>query len=306
MAPAWRVWRADLHERLKQGGQRSASDPSIGWLRSGLVVVQISLALVLLIGAGLALRSTYYLLHFGLKADPRRVLVVEVSLPKERYSDEAARLEFFEQAIARLNAWPSVEAAGAASFIAFRNGVNVPIVLEDEPGGEDAPARRTMACTVSPGFLDTIGVPLVRGRELNLQDRKGCPNVAVVEETMARRCWPGMDPLGKLASPAAKGKVTPRGLPWWGWCATFGQADLERAPCRILRALPQQSANIKTLVVRTGADPARMASRIQSLFREVDRSVPAPKVETLNHLLAMGPAGLASWRRCWPFSPVWP
>jgi putative ABC transport system permease protein len=290
MAPAWRVWRADLHERLKQGGQRSASDPSIGWLRSGLVVVQVSLALVLLIGAGLALRSTYYLLHFGLKADPRRVLVVEVSLPKERYSDEAARLGFFEQAIARLNAWPSVEAVGAASFIAFRNGVNVPIVLEDRPEGEDAPARWTMACTVSPGFLDTIGVPLVRGRELNLQDRKGCPNVAVVEETMARRCWPGMDPLGKRFA-CRQGQGHTSWITVVGVVRDLRPGGLESGRHAGYYVPCQQSANVKTLVVRTAVDPAQMAFRIQSLFREVDRSVPAPKVETLYHLLDDGASG---------------
>ncbi len=197
LIPAWRIWRTDPHETLKEGGQRSAVELRGGWLRSSLVVVQVSLAMVLLLGAGLALRSVYYLLHPGLRVDPRKVLVVDVQLPKARYPDDTHRLEFFEHLMSRLSAWPTVEASGAASFVSFGSGMRSGITLEDRTDGPDAPIRWTFSCDVSPGFFKTIGVPLLQGRDLTALDRKGAPEAALINETMARRYWPGEDPIGK-------------------------------------------------------------------------------------------------------------
>ncbi len=284
LVPAWWIWRTDLHERLKQGGQRAGSDHSVGWLRSGLVVLQVSLALVLLIGAGLALRSIYYLLHPGLKVDPRRVLVVNVDLPKERYSEDAPRLNFFEQAIARLKAWPTVEAAGAAAYSGFGNAAPLDIALEDRPEPENAPPRMTPVSMVTPGFFNTVGVALLRGRDVNPQDRKGAPAVAVINGTMAQRYWPGEDPLGKRFAFRFGQAHAP-------WITVVGVVrDLRPGGVESDRRaefyLPcYQMPQIRTLVVRMTTDPAKFTSQIQALFRELDKSVPAPKVETLDHLL---------------------
>ncbi len=284
LVPAWRLWWTDLHETLKEGGQRSATGRSGGWLRSGLVVAQVSLALVLLIGAGLALKSVYYLLHPGLQADPRKVLVLDISLPKARYPEDTQRLEFFEQLITRLRAWPTVEAAGAASFIAFGSGMSSRIVLEDRPEGPDAPARWTFSCDVSPDFFRTVGVPLVQGRELRVEDRKGAPEVALINETMAKRYWPGENPLGKRFAGG-------HGPDHESWVTVVGVVrDLRPGGVESGRRAEYyccwyQRSYINTLVVRTAIEPAKMTAQIQALLREMDKSIPTPDVLTLGELL---------------------
>jgi putative ABC transport system permease protein len=219
-----------------------------------------------------------------LKVDPRKVLVVDVDLPKERYPEDAQRLEFFGQLIARLKAWPTVEAAGAASFVALGSSRSSPIVLEDRPEGEDAPLRWTCSCDVSPDLFNTIGVPLLRGRELSAQDRKGSPEVALINETMARRYWPGQDPVGKRFA----GGNGPHHAPWITVVGVVrdlrpGGVESDR---RVEYYRPwYQSSFIETLVVRTSIAPALLTPQIQALFRELDKHLPAPEGETLDHCL---------------------
>ena len=284
LIPAWRIWRTDPHDTLKEGGQRSAVERRGGWLRSGLVVVQVSLALVLLLGAGLALRSVYYLLHPGLRVDPRKVLVVDLPLPKARYPEDAQRLEFFQRLISRLSAWPTVEASGAASFVDFGGGMFSGIILEDRPDTPEASTLQTFSCDVSPGFFKTIGVPLLQGRDLTAQDRKGAPEVALVNETMASRYWPGEDPLGKRFAPG-------RGSHHEPWITVVGVVrDLRPGGIESARRVEYynswyQKSFINTLVVRTTIDPAKVTGQIQALLRNLDKTLPAPEVQTLDALL---------------------
>ncbi|HXP62631.1 MAG TPA: ABC transporter permease [Dongiaceae bacterium] len=284
LLPAWRIWRTDPHETLKEGGQRSAVERRGGWLRSGLVVVQVSLALVLLLGAGVALRSVYYLLHPGLRVDLRKVLVMDLPLSKARYPEDTQRLEFFERLISRLNAWPTVEASGAATFVDFSRSMGSGITLEDRPDAPEAPTRWTCWCAVSPGFFKTIGVPLLQGRDLTAQDRKGAPEVALVNETMARRYWPGEDPIGKRFAAG-------RGAHHEPWITVVGVVrDLRPGGIESARRVEYynswyQKSFINTLVVRTTIDPAKMTGQIQALLRSLDKTLPAPEVQTLDALL---------------------
>jgi putative ABC transport system permease protein len=284
LIPAWRIWRTDLHEGLKQGGEHTTSGHSGGWLRSGLVVVQVSLALVLLIGAGLTLRSIYHQLHPGLLVDPRKVLVIDTDLPRQRYPGDQQRTAFFEQLIARLGAWPTVEAVAAASFTPFSGYGRGPIVLEDRPEGPDAPLRWTGSTSVSPEYFRTIGVPLLRGRDLTAQDRKGAPDVALVNETMATRYWPGEDPIGKLF---AGGSGTNHGP----WITVVGVVrDLRPSGIESDRD-PEyyrpwlQAPSTRALVVRTSVNPGNLTPQVQALVREMDKALPAPKVGTLDNML---------------------
>ena len=276
LIPAWRIWRTNLQQDLKDGGQRSVAEHSGGWLRSGLVVSQVSLALVLLIGAGLALRSVYHLLHPGLSVDPNKVLVMDVQLPKAGYPEDAQRLAFFEQLKERLKAWPTVEASGAASFMAFGSGMRSPMSLKDRPND---PPRWTFSCDVSPDFFKAIGIPLLRGRDLSDQDRKGGPRVALINETMARRYWPGEDPIGKqFGGPD-------------NWITVVGVVrDLRPGGIESARRAEYyncwyQSSFINTLVVRTAVDPAKVTGQLTALFHDMDKTLPTPDAQTLGELL---------------------
>ncbi|MBI5383194.1 MAG: ABC transporter permease [Verrucomicrobia bacterium] len=285
LAPVWQVWRADLNAVLKESGHRVSADRSASWLRSGLVVTELALAVVLLIGAGLALRSVHYLLHPGLDAAPGQVLAMEVELPKIRYPEKTQRLEFFEQLLARVRTLPHVQAAGAASFLEFSGGARSPIVLEGIPDRPDAPARWTWSCSVSPDFFRAMRLPLLQGRDFTAEDRTGAPKVAVITETMARRDWPGEHPLGKrFAGRGDSGEES--------WITVVGVVrDLRTGgvggdwrasyycPC-------YQSPYLGTIVVRAFSNPAGLAAQLQSLVRDLDKRLPPMSVQTLDEVVS--------------------
>jgi predicted permease len=154
--------------------------------------------------------------------------------------------------------------------------MNSPIALRDRP---TEPPRRTFSCDVSPDFFKTIGIPLLRGRGLTDQDRKGAPRVALINETMSRRYWPGEDPIGKqFGGPDA-------------WITVVGVVrDLRPGGIESARRAEYyncwyQSSYINTLVVRTEVHPAMVSGQIRALFRELDKTLPPPEMQTLGELL---------------------
>ena len=285
LIPAWRVSRTDLNPTLKEGGHRSAADRAGSWLRSTLVVSEVALALVLLIGAGLALRSVYHLLHAGLEVDPANVLLFEVALPDAHYPAESPqRTEFFAQLLARTGALPGVEAAGTAMFTPFAGRAQNPVVIEGRPPGAGEPAHWAGSTSVSPGFFKALGLSVREGRGFTAEDRKGAPEVAVVNETMARRYWPGENPIGKRF---ASGNGEQHG----GWITVVGIVRDPRAGSRGTSGTPDyyccshQVPWFGAVVVRAAADPMRLVPQIQSVVRSLDKRVPLEKIRTLDRLL---------------------
>lgn len=284
LVPVWQAWRANLNAVLKESGRRTSTDRSASWLRSGLVVTELALAVVLLIGAGLALRSVYYLLHPGLEATGQ-VLAMEVELPKTRYPDKPQRMEFFEQLLTRVRALPNVESAGAAAWLEFAGGAQSPIVLEGIPDTPDAPARWTWSCSVSPDFFRTLHLPLLQGRDFTSEDRQGSPKVAIITETMARRDWPGENPLGK--------RFTGRGDSSENrWVTVVGVVrDLRTGGVggnwRSSYYCPSaQNPYLNMIVVRANSNPSGLAAQLQSLVRDLDKRLPPVSVETLDDVVS--------------------
>jgi hypothetical protein len=165
LVPAWRLVRTELSPTLKESGQRTAVDRAGSWHRSTLVVSELALAIVLLVGAGLALRSVYYLLRPGLGVDPANVLVFEVRLPDKRYPAESPeRLEFFTQLLVRIMPLPGVEAVAASSLVPFLDRAQRPVAIEGRAEAPDHPTRWTGFTGVTPDFFRTVGLPLLQGR----------------------------------------------------------------------------------------------------------------------------------------------
>lgn len=285
LIPAWRVSRTDLNHTLKEGGHCGAADRAGSWLRSTLVVSEVALALVLLIGAGLTLRSVYFLLHAGLEVDPAQVLVFEVELPDTHYPKKSPqRTEFFAQLLARTEALPGVEAAGTAMFTPFADRVQNPVVFEGRPPGVGAPAPWAGWTSVSPGFFKALGLSIRDGRGFSAEDRKGAPEVAVVNETMARRYWPGENPIGKRFAPG-------HGEPQGGWLTVVGVVRDPRAGSGGASGTPDyyccshQVPWFQAVVVRATTDPMRLVPQIQSVARTLDKRVPLESIRTLDRLL---------------------
>ena len=201
IAPAWGAMRHDLARALQQGSARGASEAGRR-TRSLLVVAEVALALVLLTGAGLLVRSLWLLNRVNPGFDPRGVVRIAVILPKERYDDAQKRTAFFGSLLERLRALPGVEAAGAASDLPLNGGSNWPVAFEGRPTPPVSQQPNVMAQIVAGDYFRTLRIPLKRGRAFDAHDDSSAPGVVVVSEAMARRFWPGEDPIGKRLTTA--------------------------------------------------------------------------------------------------------
>lgn len=280
LAPVWQVRRTDIHGALKDGGSRATTDRATTWLRSALAATELALAMVLLIGAGLSLRSVYYLLHPGLDSISGQVVEVQVELPKFLYRENTARLDFHTRLLDRIRSLPGIEAAGAASWLEFSRGARSPITLDTASGGG---TRWTWSCAVSPGFFEALRLPLLRGRDVSSDDRPGAPEVAVVNETMARSYWPGQEPLGKRfrtgdanSSPWITVVGVVRDLRAGGvndtWRPAYYRSHL-------------QSPYLGSIVVRASTGAKDLPRQLQSVIRETDSRLPSANIQTLEAVL---------------------
>jgi len=196
LAPILRRQTRDLSDALRQGARAASS--GLGRLRRPglqqvLVAGEVSLALMLLVGAGLMLRSLRERMAVDPGFDPRGVLVARVSLPRPQYPDEA-RVRFVVQLGARLNALPGVESASISTDLPLRGNSTGARLLVEGPG---AVPIRYFRHSVTPEFFGALAIPLERGRGFSSFDDPGTPSVAVISSAMARRFWPSQDPVGR-------------------------------------------------------------------------------------------------------------
>jgi len=283
LAPALVATRPALAEYLKEGGRATGEGVTRSRFRAVLVVVQVSLALLLGIGAALTGRSLARLQAVDPGFNPEGVLAANLTLPEAGYHDPKKRADFFKTLVERVAAAPGVKAVGLVSDLPFsgsKSGNDVMI--------EGAPVRRpddrliAFVRTADPGYFPSMQVRLLRGRYFEPRDSVG-PPVAMINETMARRCWPGENPLGRRFAPGSGGS---RGsAPWFTVIGVIGdirstsladEPDLEYFYPHGLNPEPGMS-----VVVRTPLDPQRLASTIRSAVRELDKDLPVSDVETL-------------------------
>jgi putative ABC transport system permease protein len=217
LAPALQFSRPDVHHALKEGSAVSARGFRFG-LRRGtqslLVVGEVALALVLLIGAGLLIRSLWRLQQIEPGFNPDRLLTMQLDFPASRYRGDAQVMSFVTQLNERLAALPGVESVGVADSLplsrVYRYGsvfIEGKLDLKSEPD-EPMPGKgagpSAILSSISPGYISTLGIPLRKGREFGTEDRQGSLPVAIINEAMARRYWPGEDVVGKRLSVAGE------------------------------------------------------------------------------------------------------
>ncbi|HSB12381.1 MAG TPA: ABC transporter permease [Blastocatellia bacterium] len=196
MVPAWKASKPNLDDALKEGG-RTGAGGSRHRLQSALVVSEIALALVLLVGAGLMIRSFTRLQQAPLGFAPDNVMTMQINLPGSKYAEGPRRVEFFNRLLERLRDVPGVVDAAAISQVPFSGGNwAMEATLEGRDGAGEPPISADTRA-VTPGYFRTMGIPLVHGRYFTEQDRDNSPLTLIVSEKFAERCWPGEDPIGK-------------------------------------------------------------------------------------------------------------
>ncbi|MEZ5319943.1 MAG: ABC transporter permease [Vicinamibacterales bacterium] len=271
VAPAWQTARTDPGAALKEGG-RGASAGGRGFRRA-LVVAEVALAVMLLVGAGLMVRSLVRMQQVDLGLDTTGVLSARVALLGDRYQDEAPRVDFFARFVDRARAVPGVEAAAAVGSVflsATPNSTN--FAIEGRPDFAPDEAIEVPVDSLTPGYFDLMRVPLREGRAFDTRDTATSEPVAIVNASMARRFWPE----GALGRRFKFGRLA-SGTPWMtivGVAADTRRTGYEAA-VRPEVYLPQsQGAEYSMQVLlRTTGDPAAMAPALRSLVRDLDPSV---------------------------------
>lgn len=271
LAPALRVSRPELQEALKEGG-RSASAGS-GRLRNLLVVSEVALTLVLLVSAGLLLKSFWQLLSVDPGFNPENVMTMQVSLPRAAYTEEHQTIAFHRQLLERIEALPGVEAAGVINNLPLSGvDINGGFEVEGEPDREGYAGFRI----VSPGYFSALSIPLIRGRLFNAQDNESGMPVALISQRAANRVWPGEDPVGKRI----RSGMDKRGEVWTTIIGIVGDVRhrgldaRESADLYVPYAQRPGRARDMTVVARASGDPARLISALREQAQSLDRNLP--------------------------------
>lgn len=286
--PAWQASRPDLASSLKEGGRGSAGAARGLRLRSALVLVEVALALLVLVGAGLLLRSFEKLLGVDPGFDPRGVWTATLSLPNSGYEDEAARKVFFERLVEEMSAIPGVE--GAATIfpmpLSGGNWVNV-AYLEGEPIPPPNQEHNVNVRFASPGYFGVLRIPLLRGRDFDSRDREGGEPVVVVNSSAVDAFWSGQDPVGKRLS---FGRPDDDEVRWYRVIGVAGDVhhqalDSTTEPA-VYRSILQDAPDYTSVVLRTPGDPGSLAAPLRDKVAALDRNLPLFRERTVESLVA--------------------
>jgi predicted permease len=290
VAPAWQISRLDSYEMLKEGGRANTGSLGRQRLRAALVVAEVALALVLLVGAGLFLRSLAALEDVNPGFQPGGVITAAVSLPRAQYADAGKRIAFYRAVLGNLEAMPGAAAVAAGTPLPFSgDGGSASFTIEGRPMPPGDPGPHGDIGYVSPNYFTALRIPVRRGRVFSSMDRQDTEQVVLIDEILARQYWPDADPIGKHIR---QGRSTP-------WAVIVGvvghvkQADLagEDVKGKYYFPLFQVPPPMATFVVRTPADPARLAGGIRDAVRGIDSTQPLSRVRLLADMVnsSLGP-----------------
>jgi putative ABC transport system permease protein len=281
--PALRLTGVDPSEALKQGSGRGARDAGGQRTRGALVVAEVSISLVLLVAAGLMVRTLGRLRSVDPGFDPRGALSMMVALPDAQYAEPGQRTAFFDAALERIRALPGVAAAGGIDGLPMTGGSTQPIVVEGSPDVPMSEQPEFAVRAVTAGYRDAMRIPLLRGRDLDDSDRPGRPQVVMVSESFARRFWPDTNPIGhRLSLTFDPGPREVVGVV--GDVKQKGLGAILPSPTVYLPA-GQEPRFALQLVVRPKAPLATLATDVAGAIATVDPEQPVTDVMTLEALL---------------------
>lgn len=290
LIPALHASREELQTELQQSSSRTAGGHQV--TRRTLVVAEVALALVLLVSAGLLLRSLQRLFAVAPGFAPSHLLTMQVQTSGHRFDDDSATYRYFEEALDEVRRVPGVAAAGFTSLLPLSDdqfgayGVHFESSPADHPQGDEQAFRYA----VSPGYAETMGIPLHRGRLLDSHDTRGAPLAVLISESLAKRKFPGQDPIGRRIH------IGPADRPWAAIVGVVGdvkQTSLAIAQPDAFYTTAAQAwfaDNAMSLVVRINGDPAARAQAIKQAIWSVDKDQPIVRVTTMDGLVAASAA----------------
>jgi putative ABC transport system permease protein len=304
LAPAWHIARTDLRETLNEAGRGTSASGGSRRLRSVLVVSELALAVLLLVGAGLLIRSFSRLLDVSPGFETQHLLTLELSLPEKTYPDGAPVQNFFAQLMVRVNAVPGIQAAGAVSQMPLSDSYNSGTVFFEDTSIPDIPRLQNLGNLpyleidqreAAPGYFQAMQIPLVRGRLLNDGDDASGQLVAVVDANFAHRFWPHGYAIGQHVAIDTIPNVKPQTPRWRTIVGVVGHVkhyalDTEgREQIYFPHRQPFYgvfASRDMTLAVRTSLEPTSMTSAIREQVSALDKDLPLYNIATMDHLVS--------------------
>jgi putative ABC transport system permease protein len=281
LLPALKFSKPDLQEALKQGGQTTGAGSVL--LRSALVVAEVSLTMVLLVGAGLLVKSFWRILQVNPGFNSENVLTMQISLPESAYSEEGRVIAFHRQLLEQTRELPGVESAGIINNLPL-GGVDINGFFWIEGDPAQKPTHDSGFRVVSPDYFRTMNIPLIKGRLFTEQDNETSTPVGIISQSVAQAAWPGQDPLGKRLQSRNDNREE--------WTTIVGVvADVrhrgldKRVSADLYLPYAQRPfrASDVTVVMRTSIDPASMIAEVRGLVRSIDKNVPV-EFETMERI----------------------
>ncbi|MGB0034186.1 MAG: ABC transporter permease [Candidatus Acidiferrales bacterium] len=295
LAPALQISRSELYESLKEGSRGSTGGRRSHFIRSALVVSEMALSLMLLVGAGLLIRSFVRLMSEDLGFNPSHLLTMQVYLPQLQYSSRPPIANFYQQTLERVSALPGVQSASAVNFLplsGWGDFCDFDIAGRAQPpSGQQFTAQYRIA---DWNYVRTMSIPLKAGRDFTSADGPDAEGVALINEALAKRYWPDEDPVGKQI----RLRFSATASPWEpmardSWLTIVGVIgdvrDWEWGEQKIAQLyLPslQDPSRLMRLAIRSNSDPAQLASAVRQVVGTVDSNQAVTEVRSMDQFLA--------------------
>jgi putative ABC transport system permease protein len=285
LAPALQASKLELNETLKEGARGTSGGIHRNRVRSALVVAEVALSLVLLVGAGLLIKSFFRLQQAGLGFNTENLLTLRVSLPLAKYNEDRKQADFFKQSLERLRNLPSVEQASAVTTLPLTpNYSATDFLVEGRPVPPPDQEIISATASVAPDYFRAMGIPSVSGRDFNERDNSDAPGVVIISESFAQSFLPGEDPIGKRI---AFGAESPSWLSIVGVVSDVKHFGLDAVASPVVYTpYMQNSSSQMSIVLRTNSDPASLSSFVRREILAVDKDQPISDVRTMEQLLS--------------------
>jgi putative ABC transport system permease protein len=285
VVPAVHAARERPNEELKEGGRSGSESVHSGRTRNSFVVAEIALALVILAGAGLLIRSFSRLMGVDPGFQSKGILTARVELPNSKYKDDAKVSEFYAQLLERIRQLPGVRSASADAYLPFTGDIaGTGVEVEGRPPLSAAEQPEVDVAVVEPHFFETLGIPLLSGRTFNDREAREVSHNVVISQSMARKLWPNEDPVGKRVTIHMKDQDVPSQV-----IGVVGDVKHTGLDSEIHATAywphPELAYNFMTLVIRTDGDPLALAPAVRQAVWSLDKDQPVVDISTMEDLL---------------------
>ncbi len=283
LVPALQASKPDMNEALKEGSRSASGSIWRNKTRSMFVIAEVAICLVLLIGAGLMIKSFAKLISVSPGFNPENVLAMNVALSSSRYRGSEQVAAFYQRALERVSSVPGVQSAAATTGLPMAGGFGSRYFrIEGRPPQPAGQGFNANVNLTTPGYFQTMHIPLIDGRDFDERDVMKAPDAAIVNQEMVRRYWPDEDPIGQ--------RLAVGDGPWRTVVGVVGDVkqsglDIETRP-EMFWPYYQTTLSFATFVVRTSGDPEAMTSAVRVAMQEIDRELPVYNIKTVTDVIS--------------------